>query len=390
MKKTVFTGVTILLLLVVACKNKTESSTNHIVQKEQISKLNEETFSGGDERIKLFQLKNDHGVQITFTNYGQRLIELLVPDRNGTPDDIVLGFYTLDEYKNANENYFGSSVGRYGNRIAKGKFSIGENNYTLVTNNGVNHLHGGAKGFNDEIWDGKQVSENKIEFSRLSPDMEEGYPGNLNVTVIYTLSDENELIIEYKATTDKPTVVNLTHHSFFNLKGEGNGTINDHILTVNADAYTPIDSTLIPTGEIATVLGTPFDFTKPKTIGADVNTADDEQLKNGAGYDHNFVLNAAPKNDAGLVFAAKVEEPSTGRIMEIYTNEPGLQFYGGNFLDGKTRGKSGRPYIYRGAFCLETQHFPDSPNQPNFPSTLLEPGQEYYSICIYKFGLEKN
>lgn len=359
-----------------------EEATNQIIQP------NTDSFRGHDKVVKLYTIKNDDGVSATFTNFGQRLITLMVPDKNGNLGDIVLGFNTLEEYKNAAENYFGSTIGRYGNRIAKGKFSIDNKVYILATNNNENHLHGGIDGFNDVLWNAVQISENKLEFSRLSPDMEEGYPGNLNVKVTYTLTDENELLMEYEAVTDKPTVVNLTHHSFFNLKGEGEGTINDHILTINADAYTPIDKTLIPTGKIEEVKGTPFDFTHPKPIGADLEIKN-EQLENGFGYDHNFVINQTLKNNQGLLFAAKVVEPESGRVMEIFTNEPGIQFYGGNFLNGKTIGKSGKAYNYRGAFCLETQHFPDSPNQPNFPSTLLKPGEVYKSICIYKFSVLK-
>lgn len=388
--KLFFIASIIVALIFVGCKNQTQKSVSEqeLNKSEPSSKLNESTFRGNHDSIQLFTIKNKNKLSATFTNYGQRLVELIIPDKNGDLADVVLGFYTLDGYLSASENYFGSMVGRYGNRIAKGKFSIGTENYILATNNGENHLHGGAKGFNDEIWKAVQVAENKLEFSRLSPHMEEGYPGNLNVKVTYTLTNENELLIEYAATTDKPTAVNLTHHSFFNLKGEGEGTINNHILTLNAAGFTPVNSTLIPTGVIDNVTGTPFDFTQPKGIGRDLNV-ENEQLKNGFGYDHNFVLNEVPKNQEGLTFAARVEEPESGRVMEIYTNEPGLQFYGGNFLDGKTIGKSGKPYDYRGAFCLETQHFPDSPNQPNFPNTILNPGEVYKSICIYKFSVKE-
>ena len=388
--KLFFIASIIVALIFVGCKNQSQKSVSEqeLNKSEPSSKLNESTFRGNHDSIQLFTIKNKNKLSATFTNYGQRLVELIIPDKNGDLADVVLGFYTLDGYLSASENYFGSMVGRYGNRIAKGKFSIGTENYILATNNGENHLHGGAKGFNDEIWKAVQVAENKLEFSRLSPHMEEGYPGNLNVKVTYTLTNENELLIEYAATTDKPTAVNLTHHSFFNLKGEGEGTINNHILTINAAGFTPVNSTLIPTGVIDNVTGTPFDFTQPKGIGRDLNV-ENEQLKNGFGYDHNFVLNEVPKNQEGLTFAARVEEPESGRVMEIYTNEPGLQFYGGNFLDGKTIGKSGKPYDYRGAFCLETQHFPDSPNQPNFPNTILNPGEVYKSICIYKFSVKE-
>jgi aldose 1-epimerase len=264
---------------------------------------------------------------------------------------------------------------------------LNEKAYTLATNNGENHLHGGRKGFNAVVWDAQQINNQRLELSYLSADGEEGYPGNLNVKVVYSLTDSNELKIEYSATTDRPTVVNLTHHSFFNLNGEGNGTINDHVLHINADAYTPVDAELIPTGTLATVEGTPFDFRTPKAIKTDLQKAD-EQLHFGNGYDHNFVLNNNRKNAEGLQFAAKVSEPISGRTMEVWTNEPGLQFYGGNFLNGNDIGKSSKPYRFRSAFCLETQHYPDSPNQANFPTTILAPGATYHSICVYKFGAE--
>ncbi|WP_313790938.1 aldose epimerase family protein [Allomuricauda sp. SCSIO 65647] len=341
-----------------------------------------------DKETNLYVLRNNNGVEAIFTDYGQRLISLFVPDRNGNMEDIVLGFNTLQEYIDSKEKYFGATIGRYGNRIAKGKFSIDGKSYQLATNNGENHLHGGDKGFNDVVWDVKKVTENEIEFKRVSPDMEEGYPGNLDVTVHYHLTDDNELEITYKATTDKATHVNLTHHSFFNLKGEGEGTINDHLLYINADRYTPVDEGLIPIGKLEMVEGTPFDFRKPKPIGQDLEVKNG-QLTFGNGYDHNFVLGESPKNNKGLVLAAKVIEPTSGRIMEVYTDEPGLQFYGGNFLDGTIIGKKGKPYIFRGAFCLETQHFPDTPNNQNFPTTLLKPEEEYSSTCIYKFLVDK-
>ena len=356
-----------------------------------LKKNNFETIIDGHS-IGLFRLTNKYGIEVVFTNYGQRLVSLKVPDKNGKMDDIVLGFSTLDEYLNANEPYFGGTIGRYGNRIAYGEFSLGGEKYMLATNNGENHLHGGNIGFNKVAWNTKILGDNEIEFTRLSPDLEEGYPGNLNVKVHYLLTDDNELQINYEAITDKATVVNLTHHSFFNLKGDGNGTINDHILMINADNYTPVNKALIPIGEIAPVIGTPFDFTAPKTIAKDLEIKN-SQLEFGNGYDHNFVLNSKPKNRDGLVIAARITEPKSGRVMEVYTDEPGLQFYGGNFLQSKDVGKRGKPYIYiyiyRGAFCLETQHFPDSPNQSNFPSTLLQPNEIYKSTCIYKFGTIK-
>lgn len=380
-----------LILIFVSCKNKSKIK-NSIEQEIMVSsvktKLKASNFQNkiDGKKTDFYILTNKNGVEVTFTNYGQRLTSLIVPDKNGKFEDIVLGFKTLKEFISAKEKYMGSTIGRYGNRISKGKFSIDGTEYTLATNNNTNHLHGGNKGFNNVVWDANQIENNEIEFTRTSPNMEEGYPGNLEVRVHYLLTEENELVIKYFATTDKPTIVNLTHHSFFNLAGEGKSTINNHLLMINADKYTPVDKTLIPNGELTSVDGTPFDFTKAKPIGRDLEVAD-QQLTYGKGYDHNFVLKKnLPKNENGLVLAAKVIEPNSGRTMEVLTNEPGLQFYGGNFLDGGTSGKSGKPYDFRGAFCLETQHFPDSPNQPNFPSTLLYPGEEYKSICIYKFG----
>lgn len=338
-----------------------------------------------NEDVGFFTIQNKHGIEASFTNYGQRLISLFVPDRDGAMKDIVLGFSSLVDYNNSNEKYFGATIGRYANRIAKGKFKIDGETYALVANNGENHLHGGPEGFHNVVWSTNKISENEIEFTRVSPDMEEGYPGNLNIKVNYKLTDDNKLIIRYFASTDKQTIINLTHHSFFNLKGEGAGDINDHVLMINADHYTPIDAGLIPNGEIVKVGGTPFDFTIPKPIKEDVAETN-QQLEFGNGYDHNFVLNKTPIDSEGLVLAAKIMEPDSGRVMEVYTDEPGLQFYGGNFLDGKIVGKSGKPYNCHGAFCLETQHFPDSPNRKNFPSTLLAPSETYISTCVYKFS----
>ncbi|WP_340112063.1 aldose epimerase family protein [Maribellus mangrovi] len=334
--------------------------------------------------VSLYTLKNSKGLLVQITNYGGKVVNLWTPDKNGNFGDIVLGFDNIESYENTGEIYFGSLIGRYGNRIAHGQFTIGDTTYQLAQNNGENGLHGGIKGYNNVVWDATQPDDHTLILTYLSPDGEEGYPGNLNVKVQYQLTDDNELKIEYWATTDKATPVNLTHHSFFNLKGAGEGTVNDHILEINADKYTPVDEGLIPTGELAPVEGTPMDFRTPTAIGERID-ADFEQLKFGNGYDHNWVLNQAGD---GLTSAAKVVEPASGRTMEVLTNEPGLQFYGGNFLDGTVTGKEGVPYVFRGAFCLETQHYPDSPNKPEFPSTILEPGDEYYSICVYKFGVE--
>lgn len=317
------------------------------------------------------------------TNYGGRVMKIFTPDKTGHFDDIVLGYETPEAYLKSNEKYFGAIIGRYGNRIGKANFSINGTSYKVGKNEGANCLHGGSMGFHNVLWDASQTDNQTLELRYISKDMEEGFPGNLNVKVVYCLTDENELKIEYSASTDKPTIVNLTHHSFFNLSGNPDETINNHMLQIPAGFYTPVDNLLIPTGEIATVEGTPFDFRNPKSIAKNIDD-DNEQLKFGRGYDHNWVLDAEGKKKENR-FAARVTEPVTGRVMEVYTNEPGIQFYGGNFLNGKDVGKGGIPYQYRTAFCLETQHFPDSPNKENFPSTLLKPKEKYYSVCTYHF-----
>lgn len=352
--------------------------------KNDIKLLNKSDFQKNlnGKKTDLFILRNKNGIISELTNYGARVVSLWVPDINGSFDDIVLGCSTLDDYISIKERYFGATIGRYANRIKNGKFKINNTDFILKKNNGPNHLHGGNIGYNDVVWEGKQLDNQTVEFKYLSKNMEEGYPGNLNVKVIYHLSDQNELKIEYFANTDEPTYVNLTHHSFFNLLGAGNGNINNHLLYINAKSFTPIDSKLIPTGKIELAEGTPFDFNTLTKIGKRLND-EDEQLKFGNGYDHNFVLNNSNSTD---ILAARVIEKKSGRILEVYTNEPGMQLYGGNFLDGKTIGKQSKAYNYRSAFCLETQHFPNSPNQDNFPSTLLKPNEEYYSICIYKFS----
>ncbi|WP_461445006.1 aldose epimerase family protein [Maribacter sp.] len=350
--------------------------------------IDPENFIGliEEDSVRFYTLRNANGIEVTFTNYGQRLLSLHTPDKNGEFEDVVLGYATLTEFVE-NRNYYGAIIGRYGNRIGKGTFSIDGTAYDLVKNNGENHLHGGTKGFESVVWKVDDHSSNTITFSRVSPDMEEGYPGNLNVQVQYTLDDSNALKIKYKATSDKATVVNLTNHSFFNLKGEGNGDIMDHVVTINADTYTPVDDGLIPTGAIETVKNTPFDFRSPKTIGRDID-ADFEQLKIGRGYDHNYVVNEMPQNGEGLKLAAMVLEPNSGRTMEVYTSEPGVQFYTGNFMNGSDIGKTGKPYPFRGSFCFETQHYPDSPNKPEFPSTRLNPGEVYETTTVYKFGVQ--
>ena len=331
----------------------------------------------------LFKLENDNGIEVYITNYGGRIVSWLVPDRDGKNADIVLGYDSIEGYLNSNEVYFGSLIGRYGNRIAEGNFELDGKEYTLAINNPPNHLHGGPNGFHNVIWDAKQISDKHLRLQYFSEDGEEGYPGNLQVQVHYLLNNDNELMIDYTAVTDQKTVVNLTNHAFFNLAGAGSGTVNNHELMINAEHFTPVDSTLIPTGEIATVAGTPFDFTSPKAIGRDLDQ-ENEQLDFGMGFDHNFVLNK--QNQGALELAARVYEPESGRVMEVLTTEPGIQFYGGNFLDGSDTGKEGVPYEFRSAFCLETQHFPDSPNQPNFPTTVLEPGEMYHTVTVHRFS----
>jgi aldose 1-epimerase len=334
----------------------------------------------------LFILKNKNGFEAAFTNYGARIISLKMPDQNGIQTDVVVGFPGVDQYIQSTEPYFGATIGRYGNRIAKGKFTLDGKTYTLSINNGENSLHGGKKGFQNVIWDARQLDEQTIEFSYLSVDMEEGYPGNLKVKVFYTLTDDNELKIGYEATTDKKTVVNLTNHAFFNLNGEGSGSILNHQLKINAGLYTPVDSNLIPTGKHESVEGTPFDFREITAIGKRIND-NNIQLENGKGYDHNYVLNEF--NEHEMRRAALVTGDRSGVSMEIFTKEPGLQFYSGNFMKSKNTFKGGSKDDFRTAFCLETQHFPDSPNQPNFPSTVLNPGEKYNTMTIYKFSIKK-
>jgi len=334
--------------------------------------------------VERYTLTNANGIELKAMSYGGGITSLRVPDRSGKMDDIVLGFDRLDGYLK-DPPYFGAIIGRYGNRIGKGQFALDGKTYKLATNNGPNHLHGGNKGFDKVVWTVEPVGQNGLAFSRVSADGEEGYPGNLQVRVTYTLTDKNELIVDYRASTDKATPVNLTQHSYFNLAGQASGDVLGHELTLHADRYTPVDDTLIPTGELAPVDGTPFDFRKSTPIGARINN-DDPQLKAGKGYDHNWVLN---RSGNGLQPAARVVEPTTGRTLDIATTEPGIQFYSGNFLDGTITGKGGAVYKHRTGFCLETQHFPDSPNQPKFPTTTLRPGAEYRTQTVFTFGVTK-
>jgi len=337
--------------------------------------------------VDLITLRNGNGIEITVLTYGGIIMTLRAPDKTGQIDDIVLGHSTLEGYLKSSP-YFGCIIGRYGNRIAKGKFTLDGKAYTLATNNETNHLHGGNKGWDKAVWKAETFQDGNgvgVRLSHTSPDGDEGYPGTVNALVTYTLTDQNKLIVDYDATTDKPTVINLTQHSYFNLAGTKANDILGHELMLNADSYTPVDATLIPTGEIAPVAGTPFDFRTATKIGERINQ-DNEQLKRGKGYDHNFVLNRAGN---GMSLAARVTEPTTGRTLEISTTEPGIQFYSGNFLDGTITGKGARTYPLRSGFCLETQHYPDSPNHANFPSTVLRPGEKYKTQTIFTFGVAK-
>jgi aldose 1-epimerase len=337
--------------------------------------------------VEIYTLKNSKGVETQIITYGGTVVSLKVPDKSGKFGDVVLGYYTIADYEK-NQSYIGALIGRYGNRIGKGKFTLDGKEYDLAKNNNGNHLHGGLKGFDKVIWKARPFADNSganLELIYFSKDGEEGYPGNLSVKVVYSLTENNELKIVYSATTDKNTVVNLTQHSYFNLAGAGSGDILTHQLTLNADKFTPTDDVSIPSGELKSVKGTPFDFLTPTAIGARINDSD-EQLKFGNGYDHNWVLN---KTDNSLTLGATVYEPTSGRVLEVSTTEPGLQFYSGNFLDGAIKGKNGQNYPRRSGFCLESQHFPDSPNKPEFPTTELKKGQTYSQTTIYKFSVKK-
>jgi aldose 1-epimerase len=353
----------------------TDKATMNI-QKSDFGKTNE------GQAVELYTLTNNHGMTAKIATYGATLVELWVPDKNGQKADVVLGFDNIPQYQKESP-FFGATTGRIANRIAKGKFKIDGKEYQVATNNGPNHLHGGPKGFDKQIWKAEELKSSKgaaVRFTYVSPDMDQGFPGRLTTHVTYTLTDDNELQIHYEATTDKTTIVNLTNHSYFNLHGAGSGKdILDHVLTLYADAYTPVDDTLIPTGEIKPVKGTIYDFTSPKAIGKDI----EKTPGTPNGYDHNYVINGKPGD---LRKAARVEDPDTGRVMEVRTDQPGVQLYTGNFLDGKISGVGGKPYVKHYAFCLETQHFPDSVNHPKFPTTELKPGQTFKSTTIFKFS----
>jgi aldose 1-epimerase len=339
------------------------------------------------EAVELFTFAREGAPTVAITNLGGHIVEVLAPDRAGRVADVTLGYRDFAGYL-ADTNYFGCIVGRYANRIAKGRFTLDGKTYTLAVNNGPNSLHGGPTGFQTRVWTPKVVTGpdgDALELTYVSKDGEEGYPGTLTAKVVYSLRKDGGLAIDYTATTDAPTVVNLTNHAYFNLAGEGEGTILGHEMQIEADAFTPVDATLIPTGKIQPVEGTPFDFRKPVAIGARIDAPDD-QLEAGGGYDHNFVLRG---KTGELRLVARVREPKSGRVLEVLTTEPGIQFYSGNFLDGTVVGKSGKPYVRRGGFCLEAQHFPDSPNEPSFPSAVLRPGQTYRQTTVYRVTVEK-
>ncbi|WP_258101373.1 aldose epimerase family protein [Marinoscillum pacificum] len=376
MRRTYFLSLLVLSTIIYSCQVKTETESLNYTE---IRKAFQSEVNG--KPVDLYLLENASGMKVTITNYGGKIVHMLVPDKEGELVDVNLGYDNLDGYLKTSEIYFGSLIGRYGNRIAGGKFTIDSVEYTLAQNNGPNNLHGGKVGFNNVVWEVKSSSAKSITLAYTSADGEEGFPGELAVTVTYELTDQNEIVMTYDATTDKATHVNLTNHAFFNLNGDGSGTVNDHVLMVKASNYTPVDETLIPLGENASVEGTPFDFRTPTAIGARVDV-EDEQLGYGNGYDHNFVLDKGITASPELVATIKSEQ--TGIELDILTTEPGLQFYGGNFLNGSETGKNGT-YNFRGAFCLETQHYPDTPNNPNFPTTLLKPGEQYHTVSIYRF-----
>ena len=367
------------LFFFLACTNKsqTEEETTTL---SGLKRSNFETEVDG-KQTQLFVLNNASGMEVCVTNYGGIIVSVMVPDKDGTMQDVVLGFDSIDDYINIDNN-FGATIGRYGNRIGHGKITVDGAEYDLPKNNFGHTLHGGNNGFNKQIFDASQPNEQTVELTYLSKDGEEGFPGNLTTKVTMTLTDDNAIDIQYEASTDKETVVNLTNHSYFNLSGNPENTILDHLLTINADGFTPVDSTYMTTGEIADVEGTDMDFRTPTKVGERIDNFEYDQLKNGNGYDHNWVLNT--DGDINQI-AATVYDPTTGIELEVYTDEPGLQVYSGNFLDGSITGKNGTVYNKRTAICLETQKYPDSPNKPDWPSPYLKPGEEYTSRCIYKF-----
>ncbi|TDX86877.1 aldose epimerase family protein [Epilithonimonas xixisoli] len=383
MKKRLFKiSVVLLTALSIWSCSKTEKPSDATMEKLSVSDY---AVSPAGDSIKQYTLKNKNGMEAKIINYGAIITSLTAPDKDGKFQDIVLGYTKPEDYFNGNPYFFGALIGRYGNRIANAKFELDGKTYDLDKNDGPNHLHGGKKGFYTKLWkvDEKASNDHTLKLDYTSADGEEGYPGKLDVSVIYTLNDENALEIAYSATTDKKTIVNLTQHSYFNLSGNFNQPITDHELQLKAATFIPVNNTLIPTGELKPVAGTPFDFNQSKLIGKDIE-ASDEQLKLGKGYDHCWVLDGK-----GLRTIGSLYHPASGRVMEVITTEPGVQFYSGNFLDGKYDTKTGGKNEFRTGLCLETQHYPDSPNQPSFPSVVMEPGQKYETKTIYKFSVKK-
>jgi Galactose mutarotase and related enzymes len=378
-KNLLFLGLILAVMMTSCAKNKT-TETGKTLSGLEFTAFNKEVQG---KQNKLHVMTNANGMEVTVINFGARITSVWVPDNKGNMKDVVLGFASMDDFLNNNSN-FGAAIGRYGNRIGKGKFTLDGTDYQLTINNGENTLHGGTIGFDQLMFDIQQIDDQTLECELFSPDGDNGFPGNLNVTIIYKLTDNNAIDISYSATTDKPTIVNLTNHSYFNLSGNPGNPITDHILFLDCDHYTPTDSGLIPTGEIAPVVGTPMDFTTSYVIGERINDTGFEAIELGNGYDHNWVANK-PGDLSNPI--AKVTYPATGIILEVFTNEPGIQFYAGNFLNGTLTGKNGIVYQQRSALCLETQHYPDSPNKPNFPSTVLRPKEIYNSRCIYKFSV---
>ena len=379
-KKILYLSAVLIAFIISSCVEDTSKKKGQEPPKEFTMHLTKARFGLAEDstQVHLFTLRNKNGVVVKLTNYGGIVTSIVTPDRQGEFADIALGFNKLDPYLEGHP-YFGCIVGRCANRIANGKFTLEGKTYHLAANNGPNHLHGGLEGFDKKGWDADDeagVDRISVILTYHSPDGEEGYPGNMDVKVVYTLTNDNELIIDYEARSDKATPINLTHHSYFNLAGEGSGDIYDHRMMIDADRYTVVNENLIPTGELRSVKNTPMDFTEPHSIGERINLVE-------GGYDHNYVLN----NHGKLALVAKVEEPGSGRVMEVFTSEPGMQFYSGNFLDGSITGKSGKKYYERYGFCLETQHFPDSPNQPEFPDAILRPGDTYSHTTIYKFSV---
>jgi aldose 1-epimerase len=385
-----FAIFTLLASILISCNPKPEQQSQvdstMVTSKPQIPTSSFGKMPDGRE-VKMFTLSNDRGMSMSVINYGGIIVALNVPDKNGKIEDVVLGYDSLTHYIK-NNPYFGALIGRYGNRIAKGKFSLDGNSYQLDTNNEPNHLHGGSDGYHAVFWniEPDTVGRNALRLTYQSKDGEEGYPGNLNIEVVYLLTEKNELNITYKATTDKKTIINLTQHSYFNLSGDVKKDILDHELHLNADRFVPVDETLIPTGTLKNVEGTPFDFRTPMTIGSRIDKKD-QQLQFGRGYDHCWVLNdQEASNKTNLTLAATLYEATSGRVMSVYTTEPGIQFYSGNFLDGSNIGKKGAVYKHRYGLCLESEHFPDSPNQKNFPSVELNPGETYFTQTVYSFS----